>query len=259
MTALVRDPIYRQLHQALRALAAGREFAPGARFLTERGVAERFGVSRATANKAIAGLVAEGALEFRKGVGTYVAGGGLDYDLRALVSFTDKARSAGREATTRVLAFRRLDAARVPPEARARLGHEAGAFAVERLRLADGEPMILERRWVSTAACPNLRARDVAGSLYAAFVERHGLTIAGAEQAIRAVRAGAREARLLRVPRGEPLLLVVAAACLEGGRPLWFERTLYRSDRYEFHARLDGLRGRGSAVGRFAAERTQQA
>ncbi len=71
-------------------------------FLTERQICERFDVSRATANKALSNLVVEGVLEFKKGVGTFVRGGVLDYDLRALVSFTDKASVAGKRPTTRL-------------------------------------------------------------------------------------------------------------------------------------------------------------
>jgi DNA-binding GntR family transcriptional regulator len=48
----------------------------GERLLTERQICERFGVSRATANKALSNLVSEGVLEFRKGVGTFVREGG---------------------------------------------------------------------------------------------------------------------------------------------------------------------------------------
>ena len=51
-------------------------------FLTEREVAEKFQVSRATANKSLASLVSEGFLEFRKGVGTFVRRDVIDYDVR---------------------------------------------------------------------------------------------------------------------------------------------------------------------------------
>ena len=64
---LVRDPIYHQLNQALRELISSADFAAGDRFLTERQVSERFRVSRATANKALSNLVAEGVLEVRSG------------------------------------------------------------------------------------------------------------------------------------------------------------------------------------------------
>ena len=51
--------------------------------------------------------------EFKKGVGTFVRGGVLDYDLRSLVSFTGKAASAGKRPATRVLAFEQVAASRV--------------------------------------------------------------------------------------------------------------------------------------------------
>ena len=104
-SVLVREPMYQQLNSHLRVLVASGECPVGSKFLTERQICERFGVSRATANKALSNLVSEGLLEFRKGVGTFVQGRALDYNLRALVSFTDKAISAGKQPSTQVLQF----------------------------------------------------------------------------------------------------------------------------------------------------------
>jgi len=250
---LVRDPVYHQLHRALLGLIGERGFGPGERFLTEREVCRRFGVSRPTANKALSTLVAAGILEFRRGVGTFVRGGGLALDLRGLVSFTGRAESLGLRPSTRVLGFGTLPPGRVPTEAaRALRGGEEGAgpvFFMERLRRADGIPVILERRYVESSFCPGLRREDLAGSLYALWTERWGLRIGGVDQAIRAVRLGAREARLLGTARGAAALLVAATGFLEGGRPLWFERTLYRGDAYEFQNRVEGA---GPAAGRSA-------
>src|SRR3954468_24443930 len=103
---LVRTPVYQQLNQLLRELVREKQFAPGQQFLTEREVASRYEVSRATANKAISTLVTEGLLEFRKGAGTFLRGNRIDTDLRELVSFTARARSVGATPTTRVLSFR---------------------------------------------------------------------------------------------------------------------------------------------------------
>ncbi len=107
---LNKRPVYQQLNQLLRELVRRGDFAPGARFLTERQVVERFAVSRATANKALSNLVAEGTLEFRKGVGTFVRGGALQYDTRALASFTEKAQAAGKTPGTRVLEWQQVAA-----------------------------------------------------------------------------------------------------------------------------------------------------
>lgn len=250
--AIVREPIYQQLNDRLKRLLRGREFRAGDQFLTERQVAERFGVSRITANKAVSNLVSEGLLEFRKGVGTFVREV-LDVDLRRLVSFTGKARGAGMRPSTRILEFRTGPAREAPPAVRSALKARRGdaLHYMERLRLADGNPVILERRWVAAVHCPRLPRRALDGSLYALWTRRFGLDIAGADQAIRGVLLEGGDARLLRARSGSPGLEVSSTGFLAGGAPLWWERTLYRGDAWEFRNRLGPLRASGPAVGDF--------
>jgi GntR family transcriptional regulator len=252
MNLLVKDPIYQQLNQALRALL-GSEFKAGDQFLTERQIGQRFEVSRATANKALSNLVSEGRLEFRKGVGTFVRGGDvLDYDLRSLVSFTDKARAAGKSPATRVLSLENIRGETAGPEVCRELAVDAREplVAVARLRLADESPVILERRHVVAARGPKLSRAEWAGSLYAAWTEK-GLSIAGARQTIRAVNLAAEDARLLGARRGAAALLVLSTGYLTGDLPLWHEQTLYRAEVYEFHNALGGIRAARPAIGAF--------
>jgi hypothetical protein len=75
-TSLVGSPVYQQLNQRLRT-ALAKLYRSGDQFL----------INRATANKALASLVSEGFLEFRKGLWTFVRRDVIDYDVRALVSF----------------------------------------------------------------------------------------------------------------------------------------------------------------------------
>jgi len=252
MTALlVKDPVYLQLSQALRSVIHSEGLEPGTRFLTEREVGARFGVSRATANKALAALVAEGVLEFRKGVGTFVRAGYLDYDLRALVSFTDKARAAGKVPSTRVLELACYPAAQAEPAVREALGVDPAAelYRMGRVRAADGVAVILEQRWVQAKFCPGLTAVDVGGSLYALWTERFGLLIAGADERIAAVALSDEEARWLEVPPHSAALEIVSVGYLTGGERLWWERTLYRGDAYEVHNRLGPIESAGPATG----------
>lgn len=66
-------PLYQQVRQALLELLASGDYEPGTRFLTEREVCERFGVSTTTAVRALNDLVAAGALIRRQGSGTFVS------------------------------------------------------------------------------------------------------------------------------------------------------------------------------------------
>jgi GntR family transcriptional regulator len=248
---LVKDPVYLQLNKALRGLMRSGRIAVGQRFLTEREIGVRFGVSRATANKALSNLVAEGVLEFRKGLGTFVRGQPLDYNLQSLVSFTGKARAAGLTPTTRLLRFDTLAARAADRKVMELLRPKADAlvYYMERLRLADQRPVILERRYVLAEFCPGLQAEELLGSLYDLWLEKYGLEIVGAEQTIQAVNLRGKDAELLGVARGTAGFLVTSIGRLADRQPLWWEQTLYRGDAYEFRNCLGPIQAAGPATG----------
>jgi GntR family transcriptional regulator len=250
---LVKEPIYQQLNSHLRLLVSSGECPVGSQFLTERQICERYGVSRATANKALSNLVSEGLLEFRKGVGTFVRGRSLDYNLRALVSFTDKARAAGKQPSTQILQFETVRAEDVLDDVPQLLqvGPAADLYYIERLRLADGLPVILEKRYVVAEYCPDLTAEDVGGSLYSLWTNRYHLPVEGADESIRAVNTRGADARLLKLRDGAAGMLIRSVGHLTGNRPLWSERTLYRGDSYEFQNRLGAIQPEGYSTGKF--------
>jgi GntR family transcriptional regulator len=248
---IVRSPIYQQLNQALRDLIRTGEFKVNDQFLTERQICERFGVSRATANKALSNLVTEGVLAFKKGVGTFVRGGILDYDLRALVSFTDKALIAGKTPSTQVLKCETIlsEQAEAGIAARLKVQPQHQLYDIERLRLANETPVILERRYVVAQFCPDLTEAELQGSLYAVWIEKYQLDIIGADQTISAVNIAGDDAKLMQVDDGVAGLLVSSVGYLSDDVPLWRERTLYRGDAYEFHNRLGPIQMARPAAG----------
>jgi len=244
------SPVYQQLNERLR-LTLQQTYRSGDKFLTERQISEQFSVSRATANKALANLVSEGVLEFRRGIGTFVSASSIDYDVRSLVSFTEKARAAGRRPATKVLTFDRRPAHQLHPDLRSalQLFGEEEAWEVKRLRSADDVPVILEHRYLVCRFCPDLTSHQLSGSLYQILTQTCGLKITGADDLIRAVSLTAAESRHLQVSKDAPTLEVTAIGYLQNRQPLWWERTLYRGDRYEFHSRLGPVRSATPARG----------
>ena len=97
-------------------------------------------------------MVSEGLLEFRKGVGTFVRPPRLNYDIQTLISFTQKVKEAGKTPDTRVLQFERIKVSEADAEVATKLQIDPSRelWAIARLRLADGVPVILEKRWVPT-------------------------------------------------------------------------------------------------------------
>ncbi len=234
------EPIYQQLHQALRGLLGSGEFPIGSKFLSERQIADRFEVSRPTANKVLAGLMAERLLAYKKGVGTFVQEPVLSYDLRDLVSFTEKAKAAGKQPSTRVLEFQSLAASSLDDKIFTALGlaQQDQVFYIERLRLADDTAMIYEQRHVVAKHCPKLKADEVTGSLYGLWTEQYHLHVAGADQRIRAISADKQLSETLGVALGDACFQVTCTGYLANAEALWWEQTCYRGDAYELISRL---------------------
>ena len=253
-TLLVKQPIYQQLYEALRAIIHSEEFSAGEKFLTEREVSARFEVSRTTANKALSSLVSEGLLEFRKGVGTFVRENILEYDLKYLVSFTQKAQLAGLKPTTKVLEFSKPLVKDIPNRIRDALEvqTEGSLYYMERVRLASGIPVIYERRYVVRNLCPDLKKRDLRNSLYAIWTEKYDMKIIGADETISALNMSAKQATCLGVKKGTAGLVVRATGFIIKNRPFWWEETIYRADAYEFHNHLGGVRSARPAVGQLS-------
>lgn len=241
---------HEQLIEKLRKLLRSRQFVPGAKFLTEREIAERFDTSRPTANKALSSLVSTGLLEFRQGAGTFVRESVLDYDLQHLVSFTEKAKAAGKKPGTQVIAWQKPSAAGTPAAQALKVPQGEPLFYLERVRLADGQPVIYERRHVVARFCKGMTKADAKGSLYGFWTTKCRLSISGADESIRAVNATPAQASALGIKTNTACLLVIATGFLEGGVPLWYEETLYRSDAYEFRNQLGGVSSPKPAQGR---------
>lgn len=235
-TMIIRDPIYLQLNDELRELINRGDFEAGSKFMTEREVAEQFKISRTTANKALSALVAEGLLEFRKGVGTFVRSTLMDYDLRSLVSFTEKAVSAGYTPSTKVLHFLTVEHNNACKAAREVISGDM--FELSRLRFAGNTPVILEKRWISKELSPDLTAITAENSLYAIWTDKYNLQISGADEVIRAVNIIGDDAWLLQINEGTAGLLVTATGHITNGGALWYEETLYRGDTYQFRMTL---------------------
>jgi GntR family transcriptional regulator, arabinose operon transcriptional repressor len=68
-----RTPLYAMVKRELLAAIASGEYSPGVPFVTQREICERFGVSQATAVRALNDLATEGRVVRRRGLGTFVA------------------------------------------------------------------------------------------------------------------------------------------------------------------------------------------
>jgi len=231
-----RGPLYLQLGRRIAEGIAAGALAPGDALPPERELAALTGLSRVTVRKAVASLVASGALVQRRGSGTFVAPRleRVEQSLSQLTSFSEDMARRGR--SVRSIWLERALAAPSPEEMMA-LGLASGARVARlaRLRLADGVPLAIERATLAEADLPEPEA--VGASLYAALAAR-GRRPVRAVQRISAANLNDRDAGLLAVAPGAAGLRIERVSYLDGGRVLEFTRSLYRGDAYDFVAEL---------------------
>ena len=227
-------PKHVQLRDALAELAA-TELSPDAAIPSERDLMATYGLSRDTVRKAIDALVADGLLTRVHGRGTFVARPRLESRLH-LASFSQDMRRRGLTPSTRLLAVE-LDQPPADVATALQLDGDAKAWQVDRVRLADGQPIALENGWYPQAALPELDKHDLGGSLYELFGDVFGLTIDSAEQTLWGESADDVVAARLDAPLHTPLLVFRRVAS-SAGRPIEYVVSRYRGDRYQIHMSL---------------------
>jgi GntR family transcriptional regulator len=112
---------------------------------------------------------------------------------------------------------------------------------LDRLRLADGEPMSVEESYLVHRYCPGVLEGDYASSPLREALERdYGLRLVRARQVIRAIPATPRLARLLAIKSRSPLLSIERVSFSQRETPVEFLRIYYRGDRYSLYNDLQG-------------------
>jgi GntR family transcriptional regulator, N-acetylglucosamine utilization regulator len=228
-------PLHHQVYLDLTSALDSGEFRPGDRLPPERELALRYGCSLITIRRALMELTREQRIERTRGRGTFVLHPRIDRDLVEPLSFNQEMQLRGLDAETRLLAAR-PESAGVAVATALALEPGSPTLYLERLRVADGQPLLLEQVHLPAERFPGLLASDLEHqSLYGILTERYDTPIARVRETFEPVLLQAREARLLEQPRRSPALLVEGLAFTGDGRPVELARTYVRGDRTRYY------------------------
>lgn len=224
----MRETKYGSIAASLRESCAS--LLDGSQLPSEKDLATQFEVSIMTVRRALELLDEEGIVRRVFGRGTFVQRRVVAKGDQ-LTSFSEDMQMRGLRPSSRLLG---IDVIKAPEDVRKdlHLGDGEKVVVLERLRLADDEPMCIEAAHLSARFGDLLQAGGLEGSLHRLLAE-HGYQPESAVRRIRAVVAEERQALLLGLHAGDPMLRVTQVFSDRQGVPIQRSCSDYRADRYE--------------------------
>ncbi|MEL5848599.1 MAG: phosphonate metabolism transcriptional regulator PhnF [Candidatus Igneacidithiobacillus chanchocoensis] len=228
--------IWRQIADDLFARIENKEWRSGERLPGEMLLADEYGVNRHTIRRALQHLCELGAAETRHGLGTFAAQPQFDYELVQRPRFSEWVKKYRKPGRNQILEARVLALQELPELARIQAyqvfpDHPKVAM-VKTLGFVGEEPMSVARHlFFGERLLPlveDLRAgRGITESLRLRGVQDYTRM----RSTIQAALAQARERELLRLERGETLLVCENVNIDSQGRGIEFSTVLYPASR----------------------------
>ena len=167
----------------------------------------------------------------------------LTQQLIHLTGFTEDIRARGQRPSTKVISATMHPADEAVAE-KLRINPETLIFRLQRLRLADGEPLAIELSQITFKDCEKLLGEDLErNSLYRLLETKYGITLMEADQEIEAGLASNEDAQLLKIAPGSSVLYTRRVTYTERNQPVEYARAVYCGHKYTFytHMRRDQL------------------
>ena len=252
MDTIKAIPAYQRIKNAILDNIHSGKWQAGNAISTEMALAEEFGVSRMTVNRALKELSEERVLERRQGSGTFVAQQQFNHTFVEVRNIAQDLKSANRDYQAHVVSKRAITASMLDDEMRGkfdldtavvssdsedtRISEIAVLYEVKIVHFADGQPIQFEERWVDAKKVPQFLEQDFSVVNTSDYLIAKSPLERGS-YTIRAVAAPDEIANALQVAPQSPTL-VLRRQTYSAGRVLTFVKIWHAVDRYQFAGEL---------------------
>ncbi|MCF7891304.1 GntR family transcriptional regulator [Candidatus Bipolaricaulota bacterium] len=232
-------PIYYQIKELFKERIEGGDLEPHQRLPSERDLEKKYGISRMTARRALTELESEGYAYREQGKGSYVAEPKLRQALLELTGFTEDMKKRRMSPGARVIEQKLVDSDQ-ELAAKLEVEVESKIFVLQRIRLAEGEPLAIETSHLRHEECEGIEEYDFEDrSLYDTLKNDFDISLSWAEQSVEATLADEFEAENLEIDKGTPMLMTERTTYLgDEETPIEYARSIYRGDRYKLFVEL---------------------
>lgn len=233
-------PRYYQLVNILKDKIERAELLPNEAIPSERQLEQLYGVSRTTIRQALSLLTRQGLVYQLHGKGTFVSPRKLQKGLVELTSFSEDMTNRGLVPGQVILDMGLVE---VPDSVRRHLELPLDVKTIlrlERIRTGDGQPVGLQTSYLALPEGMAITREELeqGGSLYNILQQKYNISLVAADEILEVTIATQREADLLGIPEGSPLLLSERVLWTNERKAIEFVKILYRGDRYRYTVRL---------------------
>lgn len=233
-------PLYYQVKESLLEKIKRRQFNVGDLIPSESELQESYQVSRITIRRAVQELVQEGHLYTQQGKGTFVSKPKASQELNLITSWAETVTALGMHPESKIIHFSEEQASLnianmldVPIDEK--------VLRIERVRFADNEPICIMTNYLVPEFMPGLLQKGLQGeSLYEILERKYNIVLSRAEETVEARAAKTKEAALLNIRRGAPLLYATRVTYDASDRPFEVVISITRADRYSYKIKLVG-------------------
>jgi GntR family transcriptional regulator len=226
-------PLYLQVIDKLKSDIDAGFYEAGARLPSEFELSKQLGISRATLREALRLLEDEGVITRRHGVGTFICSKPLfSSGIEELFSVTEMIKRGNQKPGSIFLSSNVIPATCDDFE-KFHLDEFDDLIVVERVRTADGEPVVYCLDKIPKPYLPNYTSHD--GESIFERLEKEGTTISYAITQIEPIGYHEKVSEILHCDPETSLLVLKQMHYDDRERRILYSINYFRSDKFKFH------------------------
>ena len=232
-----KQPLYDQLVDLLKGKIE-TELEPNTKLESERELSNRYGLSRTTVRLALQELEKMGYIYRRHGKGTYVSDlSKKAKNITSAYSFTEQMKALGKQPKTVILEFETIEANKYfASKLRVSLGEPL--YKMKRLRIADDEPMMLERTYLPVKKFWHLNQKLLETKpLYDLFSQDYQQVVHIAEEEFYASIVRNKDMSYLEISEGSAVLNLVRTTYNINNEVIEYTLSVARADQFHYQVR----------------------
>lgn len=233
-----RLPLYHQLYDIIVNKIHSGTYNEDDKLPSERELCEKYDISRATVRRAMVELEKNDYIYKKQGKGVFISSKAFEQDLLSFYSFSEEMKKIGKTPSSIVIDFE-VEKSDAKISEILELDIDTEVYKFTRLRLADGEPMMLETTYLPTDRFEALSRELLSNNaMYDVFTDKYNVEFGKAEETFQATAINSKEEKYLKVKKNSPAILLKRLT-YENERVIEYTISVARGDKFKFHVVLD--------------------